>query len=338
MSISNTSNTASPQAVVLADLASRYLIEDDFSLESQLGEAIDALLVEEDEDTLRSVSLILLDKDPEAEGGFWDYARERAEMFLTEEGMVTTLFAIPVLNPDKISGFSADKASAAFVKHGLACRNAQVTFYPAPVDGNHLLNMSPVEIFRLHTALNNDRYAVAGMLGTQEYAEENHPYVCFVGIITYPAQMPGHCLAWELAAEEYLNRVKCWAEHVDHDVLGLSSPGNALGIPGRFVFAVKEGAQEYQELILVEFINNVVAANHGGVLARLTDHPVMDGMTLELYDSHHPHGALFMSWKHLEESRAEVIERVFDLLRKFGVLGIIFDDYVHEESSGEALH
>jgi hypothetical protein len=124
MKASNGSNVASPQALAITALAARYLLDNEFPVEPQLGEAVDALLVEEDEETLQTISLLLYEKDPEASEDFWDYARERAEMFLTEEGQVSTLFAVPVRHPEFIQGFSAERATASFFTHGLVCANA----------------------------------------------------------------------------------------------------------------------------------------------------------------------------------------------------------------------
>lgn len=326
MSLSNTSNTASPQTIRLAQLATRYFIEGDHTAESRLGASVDALLVEEDEETFKAVSQMLIEKDYGVEEELWDYARERAEMFLTEEGLVTTLFVIPVLNPKKMSGFSASKASASFVKHGIVCQSAKVTFFPTPVDGEQLLNMTPVELFRLHMALSNNRREVTEILGGQRHAHGVHPYVCLIGVVTYPAQLPGPCLAWELDAGHYLRRVKQWAEHVDQEALGQRIRCNALGIPGRCAFAVREGIQEYQGIVLANFVDRAVHEGNGKVLARLKDHPTMDGLTLELYDTTQEYGALFLDWGQLRETRAEVIEQVIDQLRQSGVSGILFDD------------
>ena len=108
MSRTNTSNTISPKASVLTRLAARCFIDGDHALLSALGDAIDALLVDEDDETLQAASDELAEQDIEASADFWEFAKERAEMFLTETGEVTTLFAIPILEPDKIAGFSAD--------------------------------------------------------------------------------------------------------------------------------------------------------------------------------------------------------------------------------------
>ena len=61
---SNSSNIASPQAIAILELATRYLLENEFSLASELGEAVDELLVEEDEESLQMVSSLLHEKDP----------------------------------------------------------------------------------------------------------------------------------------------------------------------------------------------------------------------------------------------------------------------------------
>jgi hypothetical protein len=62
MKASNGSNVASPQALAITALATRYLLDNEFSVEPQLGEAVDALLVEEDEETLQTISLLLYEK------------------------------------------------------------------------------------------------------------------------------------------------------------------------------------------------------------------------------------------------------------------------------------
>lgn len=334
MIASSGSNVASPQALAVTALATRYILDNEFSVEPQLGEAVDALLVEEDEETLQTISLLLYEKDPEAAEDFWDYARERAEMFLTETGQVSTLFAVPVLHPEEIQAFSPDKAVASFFEHGLVCESATVTFYPAPVDGGQLLNMSPVEVFRLHTALGNDYREAAPLLSTQAYAQGTHPYICFIGIVTYSAQMPGHCVAWELPSDDFVRRIQRWTEQSALTVLGLNTRRRALGYPGRFVFAVREGAQEYQDMVLEEFVARVSMVKSGKILARLKDHPIMEGLTLELYDATQEHGALYIPWKQLNQARGDVIERIFDLLRESGVMGIMFQDYAVGEAPG----
>lgn len=333
MKASTGSNVASPQALAITALATRYLLDNEFSVEPQLGEAVDALLVEEDEETLQTISLLLYEKDPEASEDFWNYARERAEMFLTEEGQVSTLFAVPVRHPESIQDFSAERAAASFFTQGLVCANAKVTFYPAPVDGGQLLNMSPVEVFRLHTALGQDYREAATLLSTQAYAEGTHPYICLIGIVSYSAQMPGHCVAWELPSDDFVRRIQNWTEQSDLAVLGLNRQKNVLGYPGRMVFAVREGAQEYQDIVLEEFVNRVVGEKSGQILARLQDHPIMEGLTLELYDATQEYGALYIPWKQLDQTRADVIERIFDLLRESGVMGLMFQDYEAGEIS-----
>lgn len=335
MTSSASSNIASPQALAVMELATRYLLHNEFSVEPQLGEAVDALLVEEDEETLQTVSLLLYAKDPEAAEDFWDYACERAEMFLTEAGQVSTLFAVPVLHPEEIQGFSVDKAVASFFDYGLVCDNATVTFYPAPVDGGQLLNMSPVEVFRLHTAMGSSHREAASLLSTQEYTHGTHPYICFIGLVTYSAQMPGHCVAWELPSDDFVRRIQSWTEESAFTVLGLPTRSRALGYPGRLVFAVHEGAQEYQDIVLVEFIATVNLVKSGRVLARLQDHAILEGLMLELYDATREYGALYIPWKQLDQSRGDVIERIFDLLRDAGVMGIMFyDDDTTEAPSG----
>ncbi|MHB8210118.1 MAG: hypothetical protein ACYDDP_02090 [Acidithiobacillus sp.] len=335
----NTSNTISPQASALTRLAAQCFIDGDHALLSALGDAIDVLLVEEDDETLQAVSYELVEQDIEAEADFWEFAKERAEMFLSETGEVTTLFAIPILEPDQIAGFSADQAAAALVRYGLVCESATVTFYPVPVDGGRLLNMDPVDIFRLHRQMGMDHRLVAEMLGSPQAPQSVPPYICFIGTITYPAQLPGPCLAWQLDVGEYLERFGQWSDHVDQEVLGLATRSNALGIPGRFAFAVREGAQEYQDLMLVDFIEN--AANFSRkprhILAKLTD-GMMEELTLELYDAQQHFGALQISWRALGETRAEILEKIFDALRVGGVSGIMFETQETSPKPDRAVH
>ncbi|MBU2854859.1 DUF2863 family protein [Acidithiobacillus ferriphilus] len=338
MITSNSSNLASPQALAILELATRYLLENEFALASELGEAVDALLVEEDEETLDMVSSLLYEKDPEASEDFWDFARERAEMFMTETGQISTLFAIPVLDPNEIQGFSPEEAAASFFEHGLVCEDATVLFYPAPVDGGQLMSMSPVAVFRLHTALGENYREAATLLTTQEYAQGTHPFVCFIGVATYSAQMPGECLAWEMPSDDFVRRIQDWSEQAAFTVLGLEVRRRALGYPGRFVFAVREGAQEYQDIVLEAFVAKVAQSGSGKVLARLKDHPILEGLTLELYDVSQEYGAVYIPWKQLGQARADVIEHIFDLLRDAGVLGIMFHDYDTEEAPKGVRH
>ena len=339
VSRTNTSNIISPKASALTRLAARCFIDGDHALLSALGDAIDALLVDEDDETLQAASDELVEQDLEAAADFWEFAKERAEMFLTETGEVTTLFAIPILEPDKIAGFSADLTATALVRYGLVCERATVTFYPVPVDGGCLLNMDPVDIFRLHRQMGMDHRLVAEMLGNPQTPQNVPSYICFIGTITYPAQLPGPCLAWQLDVGEYLERYGKWSEHVDQEALWLETRCNALGIPGRFVFAVREGAQEYQELMLVEFIQNAVnfSQKPQHILAKLTD-GIMEDMTLELYDAQQHFGALQISWRSLGETRAEILEKLFDALRVGGISGMMFETHATSTKCNKAMH
>lgn len=315
------SNLLSPRGKVLLDLAVRYLIEMDFSQESVLGEAVDEALTDEDEDTFQMVSALLYDRNPESAEDFLDYSRERAEMFLFSSEESSTLFAVPILGPELLEAFSAEDVTESFYDFGILCEQARVTFYPAPVDGGHILHLSPVELFRLHLALRDDYRTVARMLPAQEFVE-THPYVCFIGVVTQPTESSAECVAWEKPTDEYIQRVQHWSESSGREVLGIPDGGRILGYPGRLIFALREGAQEYQDIILHDFIDKV--AGRKKVFARLRDHAVLEALILELYEGATDLGSILLPWKLLGQNRADVIEEVFDLLRESNVLGIMF--------------
>ena len=339
MSVSNASNTASPQATTLADLAAQYFIEEDHSVEGALGDAIDQLLVEEDVETLTMASLLLLKRDPDAEEDFWGFAKERAEMFLTEAGEVSTLFAIPILRPDFVKTFSLTQIIEALVKHGLVCESAQINFFPVPVDGGKLLTIDPASLFRLHGLIGVNNKAVLDMVGQQASGEGSIPYLCLIGTITVPAQLHGPCLAWELDTEEYLQRIRQWNALADEEVRRLHPPVHALGIPGRFVFAVREGATEFQDIVLHEFIEKaMVASRSKQVLARLADGSMTDSVILDLYDDQQSYGFIQIPWRVLGLTRSEVIEVVFDALRGAGALGIMFEKAGDAWFEGGVVH